>query len=226
MIINYSSSLKEERGCSIVMPLKIEVKGGKISAEAYEELNGRLTFLEGLSEDEIFTEEIIDKIISVSEEMLENSGYEIRYGKNYIYKIDKREDINKSLILDSSEVLLPGHGYTDLIGIQNEALEMGYLCFATAIDGVIVSAATENSRSEDDKVIDIGVDTAEGYERRGYGASNVAALTYYLLDTGMTVTYTVDDENDVSIRLAERVGFKKDMRYFTLLGVDSDAEDY
>ncbi len=212
MIINHSRSFKSENGYDCLWPIHIESKDGALTADVYYELTEKLSFLENMTEEQVFGSETIDKIVSIVDGMLDDSGYEIRYGKNYIYKLQKRDDVNKSLILDSSEVLLPDHGYTDLIGIQPELLDEGFLCFATVVDGEIVSIASENGHGPDSTEINIGVETAEGHKNKGYGASNIAALSYYLLDSGITVLYTVDDENHTSIRLCERVGFKKDSR--------------
>ena len=219
MKIISAKTFEEEKEYSCVLPIHIEAKDGEITAEVYRELTEELSFLEGMTEEQVFQAETIDRIISAVEDMLESNGYEIRYGKNYVYKLYRREDVNKSLILDSSEVLLSDHGYEDLIGIQPELLSEGYLCFATVVDGRIVSMASENCRADGVTEINIGVETAEGYKNNGYGASNVASLSYYLLDSGITVLYTVDDENYGSIRLCERVGFKKDLHTLDVFGL-------
>ena len=101
--------------------------------------------------------------------------------------------------------------------LQKEVLEDGRLCFATVIDNEIVSAAGENAYREKEDTVNIWVESDEAFRGKGYGASNTAALTYYLLDTGMTVSYTVDDDNLVSARLAERVGFKRDVHVLDVI---------
>ena len=40
----------------------------------------------------------------------------------------------------------------------------------------------------------------------------MASLAYYLLDPGVFVTYIVDDENEASLRVAEKVGFLPETR--------------
>ena len=54
--------------------------------------------------------------------------------------------------------------------------------------------------------IEIGVDTAEAYRRRGYGAACVRALTNELCRMGHTVTYECASGNAASVGLAESVG--------------------
>lgn len=210
MKIIKESSLASEinEGYGVLWPINIELKDGVISAKVCEEIADKLDFLDGMTEAELT--ESIDGIISLVDTLCEQNGYEINYGKNRIYKMTRREDVNKSLILDSSEALLPEGEYDCMIDVDVDALEAGCLAFATVLDGTIVSIASENPYREDENTVNIGVETAEGYKKNGYGASNVAAITYYLLDTGMTVEYTVDNENEMSMRLAEKVGFKLD----------------
>lgn len=209
---NLSSEI--ENGYDILWPISIVLKDGTVTAKVSEEISDKIAFLDKMTEAELASENTIDRLIGLVEDLCEQNGYEINYGKNRIYKMTRREDVNKSLIFDSSEVLVPEGEYESLIDIDVAAIESGCLSFATVLDGMIVSIASENPYREEENTVNIGVETAEEHKNRGYGASNVAALTYYLLDTGMTVEYTVDNENEVSIRLAEKVGFALDR--FTL----------
>jgi hypothetical protein len=209
-VISNNLSLEIESGYEVLWPISIELKDGTLTASVSEEISDKIGFLDKMTEKDISSEETVDRLISLVDGICEQNGYEISYGKNRIYKMTRREDINKSLILDSSEVLMPDGEYDCLIDVDVDALEAGCLAFATVIDGTIVSIASENPYREEESTVNIGVETAEEHKKKGYGASNVAAITYYLLDTGMTVEYTVDNENEVSIRLAERVGFKYD----------------
>lgn len=199
-----------EEGYGVLWPVSIVLKDGTVTVAVCEEIADKIGFLEGMTETELSSEENIDRIISLIDTLCEQNGYEINYGKNRIYKLTRREDINKTLILDSSEPIVPDGEYESLIDVDVDALEAGCLAFATVIDGTIVSIASENPYREEENVVNVGVETSPEHTKKGYGASNIAALSYYLLDTGMTVEYTVDNENEVSIRLAERVGFTYD----------------
>lgn len=205
-----SISSEIEGGCEILWPIDLVLKDGSLTATVCEEIADGIAFLDGMTEAELASEETVDRLISLIDEKCEQNGYEINYGKNRIYKMTRREDVNKALILDSSEPLIPEGEYESLIDIDVPALEAGCLAFATVLDGTIVSIASENPYRKEENTVNIGVETAEEHKKNGYGASNVASLAYYLLDTGMTVEYTVDNENETSIRLAERVGFKLD----------------
>lgn len=55
------------------------------------------------------------------------------------FHIDKKEKLNKALILPSTEPLLPQHSYENLTDCEPDPLGEGLLCFGTVIDGKIVS---------------------------------------------------------------------------------------
>lgn len=60
-----------------------------------------------------------------------------------------------------------------------------------------------------DRVEEIGVDTLEGYRNRGFAGAALAGCTRATLDVGRLPVYRVSVHNDVSIRLAERVGYQR-----------------
>ena len=60
-----------------------------------------------------------------------------------------------------------------------------------------------------DQVEEIGVDTLEGYRNRGFAGAALAGSTLATLAVGRQPIYRVSIHNDVSIRLAERVGYQR-----------------
>lgn len=224
-MISADNSRSIQCGDDVIEVLHAEFSDKGLKIEVSPELFESIKAFSKLSEDEFFSDENIDKLVDMVDNVLYPMGYEVRYGRNYHYTIDRREAVNKALILDSSEVLLPDNEYENLTDLSPEELEFGFLCFATVLDGRIVSIATENPHHEEAKRIDIGVETASDFEGKGYGSSNVASLAYYLLDTGITVTYTVDDGNIPSIKLAEKVGFTKQYHWFDIVGVKNESPE-
>ncbi len=197
-----------KRGDELVFPLGLTLSADKgKTVTACPEAKDAAEYLEGLDEAEIFTENTKSVLSGMLFERFSELGYdtEIVFSTEFILK--SRDKVARSLILPSSEPLLPENQYENLTDCQPDPLGEGLLCFGTVIDGRIVSAAAENPHFSDDGVVDIGVETAEGYEGNGYAASNVASLAYYLLDPGVFVTYIADDENRASLRVAEKVGF-------------------
>jgi hypothetical protein len=224
-MIVYDNSRSVSNGDDVVEVFHAEFSDEGLKIEVSPELFDAVKPFSLLSEDSFFSDETTDKLVDIVDSILYPLGYEIRYGRNYHYTINSRDKVNRSLILDSSEVLLPDNSYENLTELTPEELEMGFLCFATVKDGKIVSIATENPHHEEAKRIDIGVETTPEYEGNGYGSSNVASLSYYLLDSGITVTYTVDDGNIPSIRLAEKVGFTRQYHWFDTVGVKIETSE-
>ena len=174
--------------------------------------------LDLLDGDELFSEDTKKKIADHYDALCGSLGYSPEFAVSTYFQIKSRERLNKSFILESSEVLMPDNGYENLTEFEPEPGYEDLLCFGTVIDGKLVSVASENpGMIEDDDHRDIAVETAEGYEGMGYGTSNVAALTYYLLDPGITVTYTVSDDNIRSKRIAEKLGFEPAARELCFL---------
>lgn len=70
---------------------------------------------------------------------------------------------------------------------------------------VIGASATLNWQT--DNFAEIGVNTHPDFRRRGWGRSVVSAMANYLLENGRIPLYVVAQNNQVSVQLAERVGF-------------------
>lgn len=59
-----------------------------------------------------------------------------------------------------------------------------------------------------ERVEEIGIDTLDGYRKRGFASAALAGSTLATLAIGRLPIYRVNIHNDVSIRLAERVGYQ------------------
>ncbi len=195
---------------------------GDITVYAAAELTEMAEELRGYCYEELFSCECVNKISDKAGEYLHRLGLEYEAVYCTEFQIDSREKVNKSLVQDSTEVLLPDSGYENLTECTPDPNREGLLCFGTVLDGKIVSCAVENPHHPSDTVIDIAVETAQGYEGKGYGASNVASLAYYLLDSGVLVTYTAEESNIPSVRLAEKVGFTAGQRTFFIAAFKTD----
>jgi len=55
---------------------------------------------------------------------------------------------------------------------------------------------------------EISVSTSPNYRRRGWGRSVVSAMVNYLVENGRVPLYVVSQQNEPSMQLAERVGFR------------------
>ena len=195
-------------GFDMLFPVGVTLTAdGNRTVTAFPETEDVASYLDALPAEELFTTKTATAVLTRLADRLAAWGYEAEVATSTVYHLTDRQQVNRRVILPSTEPLMPDHGYENLTECQPDPLGEGLLCFGTVEDGRILSAASENPHAEDDVVIDIGVETAEGHEGKGYAASNVAALAYYLLDPGVTVTYIAEDDNLPSRRVAEKVGF-------------------
>lgn len=200
-------------GFDMVFPVGVTLTAdGTRTVTALPEAKDVAVYLDILPAEDLFAPETTEAILARLAERLAAWGYEAEVATSTVYHLTDRQQVNRRVILPSSEALMPDHGYENLTDCEPDPLGEGLLCFGTVTDGKILSAASENPHAEEDTVIDIGVETAEGHEGNGYAASNVAALAYYLLDPGVTVTYIAEDDNLPSRRVAEKIGFTPSTR--------------
>lgn len=195
-------------GFDMLFPVGVTLTADGIrTVTALPEAEDVAVYLDTLPAEELFAPETGEALLARLADRLAAWGYEAEVTTSTVYQLTDRQQVERRVILPSSEPLMPDHGYENLTDCEPDPLGEGLLCFGTVEDGKILSAAAENPHAEGDTVIDVGVETAEGHEGKGYAASNVAALAYYLLDPGVTVTYIVEDDNLPSRRVAEKVGF-------------------
>ncbi len=186
----------------------VEDENGR-TVNAEDEIKELISPFAKMPSDSLFCENTAKELEKLLLERASAFGYRTESAIQTVYAIKERDKVNKRLILDSTEPLLPDNNYENLTDTEIDPLSLGYLCFGTVSDGKILSAASENPHPDDSTVIDIGVETSPEHRGHRYALSNVAALTYYLLDPGMTVTYTVDDSNVPSHKIAQKVGFTR-----------------
>ena len=178
---------------------------GVLTVLSWRETADVAGWLESLSCAELFSEETAAALRRRLSPLAAAEGAELSLSSAVTYRLTDPARVNRGVILPSTRLFSPGDGWENLTECQPDPLGTGQLCFATVLDGRVVSAASENPSLGD--VVDVGVETAAPYENRGFAASNVAALAAALLEKGSAVTYTVEDDNPVSRRVAEKVGF-------------------
>ena len=219
--MNFMIVFEPENGFSdreeTVFPLGLVLADGKRTVTSFQSFKPLAVWLDSLPEETLFTPQTRASLLEKAKPLLSETGYTGEVFSSTVYRMTDRTQIHRSCLLSSTELLLPEHRYRNLTECEPDPLGEGYLCFGTVEKKKILSAASENPHPEDSPVIDIGVETAPGYTGRGFASSNVAALAYFLLDPGVTVTYIVEDGNPASARVAEKVGFMPGSRELRLV---------
>lgn len=223
-MLKQEDSFPLREGLDLIIPVGITHMFGKEPQIVYyKEAYDTAKWLDGIPEDRLFSPDVIAETEERISRLFAEFGYAVdeeeRGAVSCLCRIDSRDRLNKELILGSTEVIMPDCGYDNIT--ECDLYKHNLLCFGTVIDGKIVSAAAENplfGEANGGQVIDIGVETDFAYRNCGYGASNVAALAYYLLDPGKTVSYIVKSDNAPSLKLAHKVGFEdRGMEYQCVL---------
>lgn len=159
---------------------------------------------------------------------LTEKGFEIGEESDDYFVNYRLENAGGSIRTDTRQVGEAG-ALENLTGYDIDALEQfGHLCFATVMDGKIVSAACTNSPVFDDTEgddIEIGVETAPGYEGRGFGRSNVAALSAALRARGCTALYECASKNTASMKLVQALGGREYARNYYIVGIRTDVQE-
>jgi ribosomal protein S18 acetylase RimI-like enzyme len=108
-----------------------------------------------------------------------------------------------------SLVRLCGPGWTYAPGLRPpEQCFPDGVAYGVVKDGMVVAVAfAHRTGLMEDRVADLGVETAEEYRRRGYGRAVVHAVTNHLVSRGGEAWYACSPENVASQATAHSVGY-------------------
>lgn len=177
--------------------------------------------------DRLFSPEAIAWAKAHFAPFLERNGYTVCEESNGYFLNYRIEDPDRGCIQDSTRRISSVGALENLTGYDFDALEsFGHICFATVVDGRVVSAACTNIPCEceceadcdETFSVEIGVETAPGYRGKGYGRSNAAALAAFLTDCGYEVLYECEADNASSAAVIEAVGGRLFARNYCIVG--------
>ncbi|MBQ7821193.1 MAG: GNAT family N-acetyltransferase [Clostridia bacterium] len=86
-------------------------------------------------------------------------------------------------------------------------LEFGHIISAVVIDGAVVCTAYTDL-APDGEAVEVGVETAPAYRRRGYAKDALYGLINELYSLGIQPIYICSRSNIASLKLANACGFK------------------
>jgi ribosomal protein S18 acetylase RimI-like enzyme len=127
----------------------------------------------------------------------------------------------ESKLFACNAALLQRHHYGGCQQLRDEritpacGLSLPMHCFPNGIvygivaDEQIVSVAyAHQSGRMENQVVDLGVETAEAYRKRGYAKTVVSAVTAHMTESGGEAVYTCSASNLASIATARSVGYE------------------
>lgn len=194
-----------------IIPIEITERDGEVEIITLERTLDVAKELEKRFSKNLFSDEAIAFIHNSLKRRVDEWGYTVDDLKEGYILTYINESVNEDLILPSTVRLSFGEGYENLTDYELEPLdENGKECyFVTIDDGKIVSVCEMNTDGVFIGATEINVFTSDGYKKKGYGASNVSAMCKYLSSLGERIAYTVQAENEASIALARKCGFKR-----------------
>lgn len=200
----------EEYGMRI--PLSAVLENGELRIHACEEAMDAARWLDSLvplsSIDETVRGELDRRLRPLMLEM----GFEPEDGYvrqvSYVYRAFSASQIPLDVIRPDTVRYQrkESHQYLTETVLDEESDDC--TIFATLQGERVLSFA--NLNQDDGEVAEIGVETAPGCEGMGLATSNAAALARDLLMRGRErVVYVALSDNPASIRIAERIGFRR-----------------
>ncbi len=90
------------------------------------------------------------------------------------------------------------------------------VCFASVVDGRIVSYAAVNDLSEDGSY-EINVETEEDCRRMGFGRAAASHLVSYIVSKNERVSYCCEKANTASVMLAKKLGLSIDKEVYSFV---------
>ena len=207
----------------VAVPFELTVADGEAVCRCYPEAEALVNdFFEdyGESEDTLFSDGALTWLTEKFDGFLSGYGFELSpdSGDYYInYALyDAKGEVHANVVR-----IYGNEGYEDLTDTDICGLaEAGFIMYAAVIDSKIVALANTGEPIDEDTptAVEIGVDTAEEYRRRGLGKACILALVRELKALGHRAIYECASKNTASVKLIEGIGGKPMSRKMYAVG--------
>lgn len=223
--------LEAERSFVVPFVMNFDISNDEkiMYVEAYSDVADVATDFINKYDGRWFSKQGLDRLDDIFTPYLEKHGYcrdkygMYRYYRSFIRSNPLSED--ELLKIKENTFMLKNldEDFDNIAGLSSDYGEdLPYESFVTVEDGKIVSVATVNDSNPDSNLIEITVKTNAKYRSKGYGMSNVLALTRYLIEKGVHVAYCCSKNNTASIKLAKKCGFVEIGKIYAVCGFIKD----
>ena len=198
-------------GHEALVPFEATLRGDKLTVTSFRKTKKQARLFYKRFKSDPFSNDAISFIYNTLTPISKEWGYapdDMYEGHIATYVADKS---SKEHIQATTIKIKELGEYENLTEYELEPIpeEMVECYFVTLIDNKIVSVCETNAEDAFVGAKEINVYTAPEYRCKGYGLSNVAAMTDYYLNLGYNVAYTCRCDNKASIALAARCGYRK-----------------
>lgn len=202
----------------MIVPFLVTEYGDTLEIEVYSGVKRLVKRHVKRYADAIFSDDSLSLINEELEKYADAHGYEgerhERLRWYHSFSMKNVENLDITAILPSS-VKIEEDDLENLTTIDvKENLEKKIPTFASLVDGKIVSLACVNEYGQGQRMLEITVETAPDYRKKGYARSNTAALAKFLLENSYSVAYCCSRYNEGSRRIAESLGFDLNGRFY------------
>ena len=204
----------------VVVPLIISENDGELEIEAYDDISQIVDDICQKFGKRLFSKKAIDYIDKHLEPYVNaHEYYREIVGKYKWYEVFTLDDISKinydtinddTYLLTSDHLLLENLTTFDLKELLDKKLET----YVVVKDSKIVCLSSVNEHSDDQRMLELTVETSREYRSMGFGASAITALGSYLLTRGFSLSYVTSRYNRASISLAKKLDFKHSGRFY------------
>ena len=207
-----------DAGYPCIVPFLMTETDGNVEFEIYEGITDLVNDFISRFEGEYFCDRALTWLDGKIRPYLEKNGfYREKYGIlrwYHQFTLAPGDAVNTALILPET-VKISEKIPSKTLMKASEMLDGGSEVFGVIEYGAVVSLAAVNE-NESGGCSEITVETSPSCRKRGFGASNTAALAESLLESGETVAYCCSRYNRGSIRIARRVGFRETGRFYAI----------
>lgn len=215
-MISYESEREALEGAyGMIVPFLVSVYKGETTIEAYDGAREQVNKILSRCHGSYFNKASIDLIDELLEPYVNRLGYyrEVigKYKWYEVYGAESAERLNLSCVRENTRILSEEHlTLTNLTNFDlNELLALPFPSCIVIDDNKIVALASVNPCSEEQRVLELTVETSSDYRRKGYGISATVKLADHLLRDGYIINYVCSRYNRPSILLAKKCGFEK-----------------
>ena len=200
-------------GYHIAVPVQIEKKtAGNLRIIAYSFVMDAAREFEEKFGKAPFTPDALAYIDENIGKVMREMEYSTEHAAERIFLEYRCNGVNTAKILPECELIstLDGKKWEESLDLDAFALDATNRIDRMAVvrDGeMIVCYAGLDDVCENDGLLEVTVECAGEYRRRGYGTACVAKLTEYLLSIGEKVKYVCEDDNVFSKMTADAAGY-------------------
>ncbi len=205
-MINITKPYKDD----MILPVCVYERNGEVSADCYRKYLTITKKYIKKYKDDLFSDAALLYLDSAVKKKIKGYSRYDEYNEYYLLytlfdcsTLPKEDCVRCDFITDAKFT-------RDLTDFEvDEIIKNRQPAFVVVEDDKIVAICAANYFIEDDeKEVELAVETAQAYRGRGYATALLTKMSRYILEMGKTPVYRVSRFNSASIATVEKCGYK------------------